>query len=152
MIVSHAHDRMIPHVSTHAPRGIPIRPTPCSSPEPRRRVHKDFSDSVGASWGLISSQAKIHRKKVDTRFIQAAMPLSDDLQDSATSKSLYEIPVSVQVILHIQTYIQTFRSAKACQKMQRTADLRGLGVRTHARARRHSTVHSLAYRLRLVQK
>ena len=39
---------------------------------------------------------------------------------------LYSIPGSVPRLLHIQNYIQTFRSAKACQKMQRCA-------REHAR-------------------
>ena len=36
-----------------------------------------------------------------------------------TQSPLYSIPGSVPRLLHIQNYIQTFRSAKACQKMQR---------------------------------
>ena len=38
-----------------------------------------------------------------------------------TQSPLYSIPGSVPRLLHIQNYIQTFRSAKACQKMQRCA-------------------------------
>ena len=38
-----------------------------------------------------------------------------------TQSPLYSIPGSVPRLLHIQNYIQMFRSAKACQKMQRCA-------------------------------
>ena len=83
-------------------------------------LHKDFFGCICVIRGLISSHAILHRKKVDTGFIQAGMSPSDDLQGSAVSKSLYKVPVSVQVklvFLHIQNYIQTLRSAKTRQKM-----------------------------------
>ena len=90
-------------------------------------LHNDFFEHFCVTRGLISSQAILHRKKVDTGFIQAGMSPGDDLQSSAISKSLYKIPVSVQVklvFLHIQNYIQTLRSAKTCQKMLRCGDRR----------------------------